>query len=307
MRRCEYLLILTLLFIPVAQTAHAKPNVVASFSILGDMVRQIAGDRVELAVLVGPDADAHVYEPTPADAKTLAKADLVVVNGLNFEGFIDRLITKSGFKGQTVVASQGVEPRLVDDDDHHGHSHKSKDHKHGKIPDPHAWQDLKNGKIYAQNIRDALVAQDPAGKDLYMTNTQKFLDQIDTLDAAVREKLAAIPQEKRRILTSHDAFGYFAKAYGIEILAVQGVNTEAEASAKDVAKIIRQIKQQNIRAVFVENIADKRLVERITRETGAVLGGALYSDALSKPAGEAPTYLDMVRVNLDRLAAAMTQ
>ena len=283
-----------LLALSSAADAADKIKAVASFSILGDMVKQVGGERVEVVTLVGPDGDAHVFSPTPAAAKALASAEIFFVNGMGFEGWMERLEKSSGFSGAVVVASKGVKPLTM---------HEGDD---AAVPDPHAWQDLANGKIYVANIRDGLIAADPEGKPVYEANASKYLDAIAKEEAAVKAALGALPEARRKIITSHDAFGYFGRAYGLEIVAPQGVSTESEASAQDVAKIIRQIKDENIKAVFIENITDHRLLDQIARETGAKIGGALYSDALSGPDGPAPTYLDMFRHNVSVLAAALS-
>jgi len=280
-----------------AANAADKIKAVASFSILGDMVEQVGGDRVEVATLVGPDGDAHVYEPTPSDAKTLAASKILFVNGLGFEGWMDRLDKSSGFKGKTVVASAGVQSRHMIEDE---------GGKEEEITDPHAWQSLANGKLYVANIRDGLIAVDPEGKAEYEANAAKYLDAIAKEEAAVKEALGNLPPERRKIITTHDAFGYFGAAYGIEVVAPEGVSTESEASAKDVAKIIRQIRAQHIPAVFIENVTDHRLLDQIARETGAKIGGTLYTDALSPPGGPAATYLNMFRHNVGALTAALS-
>jgi zinc/manganese transport system substrate-binding protein len=327
-------LALAALFTTQADAAD-KVKAVASFSILGDMVKEIGGDRVELVTLVGPNGDAHVYQPTPADAKTLAGSDILFINGLGFEGWMERLETSSGFKGKVVTVSEGVTPLDIaeetahgdeigggheehaehadggghaahDDEHEHEEEHAGHDgHDHGDI-DPHAWQNLANGEIYVANIRDALIAADPEGKTIYAANAAKYLEALAKEDAAVKEAVAKLPPERRKIITSHDAFGYFGNAYGLEIIAPEGVSTESEASAQDVAKIIRQIKAENIPAVFLENVTDRRLLDQIARETGAKIGGTLYSDALSAPDGPAPTYLDMFRHNLETLTQALS-
>jgi zinc/manganese transport system substrate-binding protein len=324
-------LAITLLGLPASAQAADKIKAVASFSILGDMVKEVGGDRVEVTTLVGPDGDAHVYEPTPADAKNLAASNILFVNGLGFEGWMERLEKSSGFKGPVVVASKGVSPRTMIEAEghHHGDEHaKGEDHDHEEdakdeeheehskgeeheheeeeVTDPHAWQSLANGKIYVANIRDGLIAADPEGKAAYEANAAKYLDAIAKEEAAVKDTLGKLPQDRRRIITSHDAFGYFGAAYGIEVIAPEGVSTESEASAKDVASIIRQIKAEHIPAVFIENITDHRLLDQIARETGAKIGGTLYTDALSEPDGPAPTYLDMFRHNLETLSQALS-
>jgi zinc/manganese transport system substrate-binding protein len=317
------LALLVLLGVSGSAEAANKLKTVASFSILGDMVRQVGGDRVEVVTLVGPDGDAHVFSPTPADAKMLAGADIFFVNGLGFEGWMERLEKSSGFKGKTVVASEGVKPLTMSEEEghHHGdeadseeeHQHEHEDHAKGEdhhdgeeVTDPHAWQDLANGKLYIANIRDGLIAADPEGKAVYEANAAKYLAAIAKEEEAVRAALAALPEARRKIITSHDAFGYFGAAYGLEIIAPEGVSTESEASAQDVAKIIRQIRQEKIPAVFLENVTDHRLLDQIARETGAKIGGTLYSDALSGPDGPAPTYLDMFRHNVGTLTAALS-
>jgi zinc/manganese transport system substrate-binding protein len=277
--------------------AAGKVKAVASFSILADMVKQVGGDRVEVITLVGPDGDAHVYEPTPADAKNLASANILFTNGLGFEGWMDRLEKSSGFKGKVVVASTGVKPRTMVEEE---------GGKKETITDPHAWQSLANGKLYVANIRDGLIAVDPEGKATYEANANTYLDAIAKEETDVKAALAALPKERRKIITSHDAFGYFGAAYGLEVIAPEGVSTESEASAQDVAKIIRQIKSEHIPAVFMENITDHRLLDQIARETDAKIGGELYTDALSGPDGPAPTYLDMFRHNVGALTAALS-
>ena len=273
--------------------ATDKIKAVASFSILADMVGQVGGDRVNIIALVEPDGDAHVYEPTPADARNLAAANILFVNGHGFEGWMDRLEKSSGFKGKTVTASTGVTSRQMVEDEK-------------KITDPHAWQSLANGKLYVANIRDGLIAVDPEGKVIYEANAAKYLDEIAKEEAIVTETLAKLPEARRKIITSHDAFGYFGEAYGLEVIAPEGVSTESEASAKDVAKIIRQIKAEKIPAVFMENITDHRLLDQIAKETGAKIGGTLYTDALSPPSGPAATYLDMFRNNIETLSEALS-
>jgi zinc/manganese transport system substrate-binding protein len=287
----------------MAQTApseqqSASLKVVASFSILGDFVREVGGSRVEVTTLVGANGDAHVYAPSPSDARKVAEAAVVVVNGLKFEGWIEKLIKASGTKASVVTATTGIKTIKAAEEKDHGHSH-------GAV-DPHAWQNAGNAKIYVANIRDALIAADPAGKDAYTTNASAYTAKLDMLDAEIKAAAQRIPVDARRIITSHDAFGYFAAAYGVTFVAPRGVSTEAEASAQDVARIIRQIKAQKARAVFVENISDPRLSERIAKETGARIGGRLYSDALSAADGPASTYIDMMRHNIKTLSTALT-
>ncbi|MET0923270.1 MAG: metal ABC transporter substrate-binding protein [Xanthobacteraceae bacterium] len=273
--------------------AQDKLKVLATFSILGDFVKNVGGDRVEVATLVGPNSDAHVYAPAPADAKKVADAKVVIVNGLGYEGWMSRLAKASGSKAPVVVASKGVKERKAPG----GHGHGG--------ADPHAWQSVANAKVYVANIRDALVAADPAGKAAYEANAAAYLGKLDALDQDVKAAVAAIPADRRKIISTHDAFGYFQQAYGVEFIAPQGVSTEAEPSARDVARIITQVKKQKIPAVFLENIADPRLMERIAQESGARVGGKLYSDALTDAKGDAPTYLDMMRHNIKQISTAL--
>jgi len=270
-----------------ASRVSAEPApipVVATFSILGDFVREVGGDAVDVAVIVGPDGDAHVYEPTPADGKKLQQAKLVFVNGLGFEGWLDRLIAASGTKARVIVASAGVRPRRLD-----GH------------PDPHAWQDVANARRYVENIRDALKIADPERAALFEARAGAYLQKLDALDAEVKAAIEKIPKERRRVVSTHDAFGYFSARYGIEFIAPQGVSTESEASARDVARIIDAVKKEKVAAVFLENVLDPRLARSISADSGAKMGGALYSDALSPPDGPAPDYLAMVRHNIREL------
>jgi len=282
----------------VPALAQEKLQVLTTFSILGDFVRNVGGDRVQVSTLVGPDSDAHVYSPAPADAKKVASAKVVVMNGLGFEGWMARLVRASGTKASPVVATKGIKPRRQAV---HGHSHG---HGHDNA-DPHAWQSVANAKIYVANIRAALIAADPAGKATYEANAAAYLEKLDALEKEVREAVAAIPKDRRRVITSHDAFGYFQAAYGIEFIAPQGVSTESEASARDVGRIITQIKRQKIPAVFLENVTDPRLIQRIAAESGARVGGRLYSDALTDAKGAAPTYIDLIRHNVRQLASAL--
>jgi zinc/manganese transport system substrate-binding protein len=282
-----------LLVAAASASAADKPKVVASFSIIGDLVRNVGGDRIELVTLVGPDGDAHVYSPTPADGQRISEAHVVFLNGLGFEGWINRLVRASGTRATLVDTAKGTSGVA--------------ESRHGRAAvDPHAWQSVTNAKIYVANIRDALIAADPAGKEIYAARTDAYLARLDALESEVKAAIAAIPADRRRIITSHDAFAHFETAYGLDFVAPQGVSTEAEASARDVGRIIRQIRKERIGAVFFENISDPRLIERIAQETGARIGERLYSDALSGPDGPAATYIDMMRHNIRALSTALS-
>ncbi len=297
-----------LAMLPLSAFAQDKLPVVASFSILGDIVAEVGGDRVAVSTLVGPDGDAHVYEPTPADAQTVAAAKVVFVNGLEFEGWLDRLIEASEYKGPVVVATTGIEPREMAEEGHEEGEAKvegeADDHGHGGM-DPHAWQSLANAKLYVANIEAGLIAADPEGAATYAANAAAYLTEIDAAEAEILTAIAALPADRRSVVTSHDAFGYFAAAYGMTFHAPEGLSTEAEPSAADVANLITQMKAEAIPAVFMENITDSRLLEQITAETGASVGGTLFSDALSGPDGPASTYLNMMRHNIATLTAAL--
>ncbi len=283
---------------PLAARAADPVPVVATFSVLADITRAVGGDRVAIRTLVPANNDAHVYQPSPGDAQALAAARLVVTNGLNMEGWIDRLIKASGYKSEVVTATRGIKTITMEDDGH-GHGHGK------KATDPHAWQNALNGQVYARNIAEGLARIDPAGATAYRANAEAYAAELQALDGWIKAEVATVPAGQRKVITSHDAFGYLAAAYGITILAAQGISTEAEPSAKDVARLIRQIRKEKVRAVFIENMTDPRLVQQIAKETGATVGGTLYSDALSPPGGPADTYVKMFRHNLPLLVAGM--
>jgi zinc/manganese transport system substrate-binding protein len=280
---------------PAQDAGARKIKAVATFSIIGDLVRNVGADRVDVSTLVGSNADAHVYSPTPGDVKTIAAANIVFVNGLGLEGWMTRLVTASATKARAVVVTTGIDPRRMANEDHPGRI----------IIDPHAWQSVADAKVYVANIRDGLVAVDPAGTAVYEANAKAYLAKLDALEQEVRTAIAGVPAERRKIITTHDAFGYFGAAYGMRFIAPEGVSTETEPSAKDVAKIITQIRKQKIPAVFLENITDPRLMEQIARETGARLGGKLYSDALSEPSGPAATYIGLMQHNIREFTKAL--
>ena len=270
-------------------------QVTASFSILGDIVRVVGGDRVNVTALVGPDADAHVFEPKPADAKTLRQSRLVVVNGLGFERWMRRLIDSAGYAGDVLEASRGVQPRSMPVLNGHGIMET----------DPHAWQDPTNVMVYAQNIAAALTRLDPEGAATYRRNAADYTVQLKALDAWAKAQIDSVPKPKRKVITSHDAFGYFGAHYGITILAPQGMSTEAEPSAQDVARLVRQIQRERIRAVFMENMTNPKLISQMAEDTGVTLGAALYVDALSATDAAGASYLALMRHNVTELVAGM--
>ncbi len=291
MRRLARLLaaIYALAALPAAAESPQAPlPVVASFSILGDFLRQVGGDAVSVSILVGPDSDAHVYEPTPADARKVSDAKLVFVNGLGFEGWLDRLVAAADAKSRIIVASAGITP-----------------HKLDRGLDPHAWQDVANARRYVENIRDALKSADPERAALYEARATAYLAKLAELDKDVISAIGAIPKQKRRIVSTHDAFGYFSARYGLDFIAPEGVSTEAEPSARDIARIIDAARREQVAAIFLENISDPRLAQRLAKESGVRLGGELYSDALSKPDGLAASYVAMMRHNVEELTEAL--
>ena len=268
--------------------AQAPLKVVASFSIISDFVKNVGGDRVEVTTLVGPDGDVHVYTPTPSDVRKIADAKLLVINGLGLEGWLPRLLQAAGGKALIVTVTSGIAPLRL-----------------GSDADPHAWQSVANAEKYVANIRDALITADPPDAEFFRQNAQTYLAKLDALDGEVRQAVDQIPQGRRKVISTHDAFGYFAARYGIEFIAPIGVSTEAEPSARDVARIVAQVKAEHIPAVFLERIGDPRLMRRISAETGARVGGTLYSDSLSDEKGDSPTYIDMVRHNIRTLTSAL--
>lgn len=290
------LLVLFSLLLPfslsTAQAADKLP-VVTSFSILADMTRQVGGEHVQITSLVGADEDAHTYEPTPDDAKALLRARLIIKNGLGFEPWLDRLVASTATPAVVITASRGVIPRTLEEDGE-------------RIPDPHAWHNLANSELYVHNIIRALVAADPDHRDDYERNGQAYLKRIYQLLAEAKAKFGALPAGNRKIVTSHDAFGYLGQAYGIEFLAPQGLSTEREPSAAEVAALITQIRNARVKAVFMENIKDARLLKQIADESGAHIGGTLYSDALSA-SGPASTFTGLFEYNLNTLYDALSR
>ncbi|CAM3220063.1 zinc ABC transporter substrate-binding protein AztC [Paracoccus nototheniae] len=290
-----------------AAAAQAEPrDVVATFSIIGDLAQQVGGDRITLHTLVGSDADAHVYEPRPADAMALARADVVLTNGLGFEGFLDRLIAASGTDAAVVTLTERAE---VLEDPAGGHYHYEGDQAiwHAGAHDPHAWQSVPNARAYVASIADAFCTADAMGCDTYRGNADRYNAELDMLDAEIRTAVEAVPADRRTVVVAHNAFRYFETEYGVTFLSPQGVSTESEASAADVAGLIREIRDQKAGAIFAENISDTRLLDRIAAETDLPLAGTLYSDALSGPDGPAPDYLSMMRHNARAITAALAE
>jgi zinc/manganese transport system substrate-binding protein len=288
MRRLPWLVCLALIVTAFPVHAQGRLKVVASFSILGDFVKNVGGDRVDVTTLVGPNGDVHVYTPAPADAKKIADAKLLIVNGLGLEGWLPRLLQSAGNKAPIIVAAKNIVPL-----------------RQGSDADPHAWQSVANARIYVGNISDALAAAAPADAEAFRANAARYTAALDALEAEVRAAVEKIPLARRKVISTHNAFGYFAARYGIEFIAPSGVSTETEPSARDVARIVSQIRSAKIPAVFLENFGDPRLVSRIAAETGAKVGGTLFSDALTDEKGDCPTYIEMVRHNIKALTSAL--
>lgn len=267
-------------------------DAVASFSILGDIVQEVGGEHVKVTTLVGPDGDPHSFEPSPKDSKAINASDVVFVSGLGLEGWIDRLVTASGYKGHLVTASEGVNSRKMEED--------------GKqITDPHAWNSMANGVIYATNVMNALIKADPQDADYFRQRGTAYIEQLQKLDAWAKTQFTGIPQSKRKVLTSHDAFGYFGQEYHVSFMAPVGFSTEAEASASGVASLIKQIKEEKVKTYFIENQTDPRLVKQIAAASGAQPGGELYPEALSGPQGPATTYIKAFKHNVETIVASM--
>ena len=284
-----------------AQDKAVRLKVVATFSILGDLARNVGGDRADVVTLVGPNSDIHVYAPTAADAQSVRSAGLLIVNGLGLEGWLPRLIESSGSKANIVVASNGVAPRKIDADEI-----LSRHHAAGSL-DPHAWQSVAAAEIYVVNIRDAMAAADPANASVYKANADAYLARLKALDHDIRDAVAQIPSNRRKVISSHGAFGYFAAAYDITFLAPQGVSTDSEPSARDIAALITQIRTEKIPAVFLENISDPRLIRQIASESGAAVGGTLYSDSLTGADGDAPTYIELMEHNIKTIVSVLAK
>lgn len=282
--------------LPLACMAAEPVPVVASFSILGDLVQVVGGERVKLTTLAGPNADAHEFTPSPRDARAVLNARLFVINGLSFEPWAQKLAKSAGYKGVTVVASTGVSVlKMQETSDSHGHQEA----------DPHAWQNPDNVVLYVKNIAAGLSKVDPAGATIYQSNAAAYAAELKKFDAWAKSQFASIPVAKRKVITSHDAFGYFASHYQISFLAPEGVSTDTEPSARHVAELIRQMKREKIKAVFVENMSNPKLMAQLSRDAGVAVGGTLYSDALSGPEEPGSSYLKMMQHNVTQLVAGM--
>jgi len=280
--------------------AQEKKQVVVTTTILDDMVRTVAGAHVESICLLKPGVDGHNYAPTPADAKAVAGADLVITNGLQFEGWIDKLVENAGYQGTVVAAAKGA--TLIEEE--HDHADHDGHHHHGDA-DPHVWQDLSNGIKMVEAIRDALVKLDAAHAADFKASADLYIAQLRATDGWVKKQLAAVPKASRKLVTSHDAFRYFGRAYGIEIKAVSGLSTEQEADAKHIAEVIQYIREQKVKAVFLENVSNPKVLDQIVSEAGVTVGGQLFSDSLAERDQPAGTYIGMFRSNVLTILSAM--
>ena len=289
-RRFRALLLAGLVLTSIPAAAHGRIKVVASFSILGDMVRQTTGDLAEVTTIVGPDADAHVYTPTAADAIAVTNAEVIFVNGLGFETWSQTLIETSGTKARMFVATDGITPLKVD----------------GEI-DPHAWNSLTNGMKYVANIADSMAEIDPENAEAYRANARAYTARLRELHNRALDQLRKLPADRRTVVTAHDAFGYLEAAYGLTFLAPVGIDTDAEPSARDLARLIDHLKEVGAGALFVENITSPSLIQQIARETGIQIVGRLFSDALSERGGPATSYEKMFEHNLGTLIQALSQ
>ena len=283
-----------LLFGSISHAEARQIHAVASFSILADIVSHVGGGHVMVTSIVGPNEDSHVYEPKPQDAVALAKADIVITNGLGLEGWLARMDQASSIKARLVTASNGIAPLKLEEEGQ-------------QVADPHAWQSLANGLIYARNVADALCEVDAEDCDAFRKNVETYGKEIKALDDSLHTRFAQIPEGRRQVITTHDAFAYFGAAYGVRFLAAEGMSTESEPSAAGLAKLVHQIKQSQSSALFLENMSDPRLIEQIANETGVKPGGTLFADALSKPGEGGANYLEMIRHNAELLIAAMAQ
>lgn len=298
------LLLWIFLSFSVAHAAPQKLQVVVSFSILEDMALHIGGDKVTVTSLVGRNADMHSFEPKPADAKRLKKADIFLVNGLGLEGFVTRLVQSSSFKGDVVEATHGITPIKAEEEKHEEHGHGHDHHDHGTA-DPHAWQSIKNAIIYANNIATAFAAKDPANKNYYGERLKDYVRRLQEKDAWAKAEIAKIPVEKRSVVVPHNSFAYFARDYGIQFVAPQGLSTQDEPSAEDIARIIDAVREKKASAIFTENVTPSPVIKQVAEEAKLPIGGQLFSDALSEKDGKAYTYMEFFTANVDALVKAL--
>jgi zinc/manganese transport system substrate-binding protein len=294
-----------------AGSPSGKAKVVATFSVLGDLVRNVAGDQVELVTLVGPDGDVHTFEPAPTDGVTLARADALIENGAGLEPWLDGLYKSSQSKARRIVASKGLELIEADEDETNTRGKPpakgAADHKHEEL-DPHVWHDARNAMHIVEVIRDQLAELDPAKAEKYKANAAAYLQQLKDLDGWIVQTVATLPASERKLVTSHDTFGYFARRYGFQVLGsgLESFSTEAsDPSAADFAKLCDAIKAAKVPAIFAENVQNPKLMERLAKEAGVRLGPPLFTDALGKAGSEGATYAKMMRYNVTTIVTQL--
>jgi ABC-type Zn uptake system ZnuABC Zn-binding protein ZnuA len=282
-----------ILLLVIAPNINAqKLKVVSSASIFNDMVKQIAGDLVENKGIVPIGGDPHVYEPTPSDASLVSKADLILINGMTFEGWINEVIDNSGTKGKTILITEGVKPIA------------SEQYKNSM--DPHAWMDASNGLIYIKNIYNALIEADPINKGIYLKNYRAYEEKLRKLDQYIQEQINTIPKQQRILITSHDAFSYYGNKYGLKLNAIMGISTEADAQTSDITRVTSAIKESGVPAIFIESTINPKMIQQIAKDNGVSIGGELFADSIGGEDSEGPTYFDMLKHNTDTIVKALT-
>jgi zinc/manganese transport system substrate-binding protein len=310
------ILALGVLFVPVLTACGGEAEgpgdgpvkVVATYSILGDLVENVGGEKVELTTLVGPNGDAHTFEPAPSDNAELAEAEVVFENGLGFEPWLGDLYVSSGSEAARVTVTDPIEPLTVAAEGQGHEEHAHEDEEHGEV-DPHVWHDVNNAIVMVKSIRDALSEADPKNAATYKRNAQAYIADLEALDAEVREEVGSIPEEDRVLFTSHDTFGYFADRYGFEVdTALASASTEAgDPSAGQSAELVKKVEGSGVPAIFADNVSDAGVMEGIAAEAGVELAPPLYTDALGEPGSEGGTYVGMVRYNVSTMSEALQQ
>ena len=287
------LVLLIFIFVQFSLSANDKPRVICSVSILEDIAKNLVGNTVDLQMIVPIGGDPHIYEATPKDAQLVGTGDLFFINGLNFEGWIKELISNSGSNAPSITVSEGVQT--------------IGSQKYENSFDPHAWMNVSNVMIYAKNMKDALVKYFPEHKDIYVSEYESYLKELKDLNSYVQSEINKIPKEQRILVTSHDAFAYYGKAYGIDVEAILGISTEADARTSDILRITSVIKERKVPAIFVESTINPQMIKRLSEDNGVPIGGELFADSLGEPGSEAGTYLGMMKSNTDVIVGALTQ
>ncbi len=285
--------LIALLSLVLSNTSTAQKKVViSSASMIWDMVDNIAGDKIENRLIVPIGGDPHTYSPTPRDAQKVASSDLIFINGLTFEGWITELIENSGTKGKTITVTEGLTPIA------------SSQYKNAY--DPHAWMDLAKAQTYITNILQGLIEIDPVNKGYYEENYRNYSQELKDLDAYISKRILEIPEEKRLIVTSHDAFSYYGKRYGLDVQGIIGISTESEAQTSDIVRISNSIKSSGVPAIFVESTINPKLIKQIATDNGVAIGGSLYADSIGEKGSNGSTYLKMMKSNTDVIVDALS-